>query len=123
MFRLSGCQDLYAKELSEERGHCGVEITMRSSACTIEVPAVVLNNPSTPRKETILPAKSVDYNPRYVMRLNYATHGDCVKRWGAIVLSGRRALHTGVNYHMARMAALFSRPWEGRRREELIVAP
>lgn len=123
LFRLRGGRDLYAKELSEELGHCGVEIDMRSPSCTVDVPAVVLNHPGISRQETILPAKQVNYPPRYVMRLNYAAHGDCVKRWGAIVLSGGRALHTGVNYHMARMAAIFPRPLGRRRREELIVAP
>lgn len=121
LFRLRGGRDLYAS--SDDLAKYGIELITRSPACRIDVPAVTLNDDDAAREHIILPSVSVDYSPCQVMRLDYATHGDCVRRWGAIVLPGGVALQTGANYHMPRLAAITPRPIGRRRREALIVAP
>lgn len=117
LFRLRGGKDLWAEQ---DLSSYGIEVIPKGEACTVDVPAVpgVYDG-----EEDILPAMKADFNHRFVFKLDYATHGDCVRRWGAIVLPGGRALQTGINHHTPRLAAIYPRPWGWKRREDLIVAP
>lgn len=116
LFRLRGGRDLWPdRDLSAY----GIDVLLREGECDVVLP------PVTGLREgegDVLPPEKVHFDARCVLRLDRATHGDCVKRWGAIVLPGGRALQTGINHHMPRLAAIYPRPWGRKRREDLIVA-
>ncbi len=117
LFRLRGGKDLWAEQDLTEYG---IEVIPKGGACTITVPSVP---GAFEGEEDVLPATTAEFNHRFVFKLDYATHGDCVRRWGAIVLPGGRALQTGVNHHMPRLAAILPRPFGRKRREDFILAP
>lgn len=115
LFRLRGGKDLWAEQ---DLKRYGIGVTKTSDACDIEVPAVM-----DEQAEICMPRFVTHFDPTYVYRFDYETHRDCVKRWGAIVLPWGKALQSGVNSHMPRLAALYPRSWGRKRRERLIVAP
>lgn len=117
LFRLRGGKDLWAEQ---DLTAYGIEVIPRGKACTVDVPAV---SGVGAGEADVLPAMQVHFEHRFVFKLDYATHGDCVRRWGAIILPGGKALQTGVNHHMPRLAAVYPRPWGRKRREDFIVAP
>lgn len=116
LFQLRGGRDLWP---DQDLSPYGIEMIEREKTGEIELPAVP--GPQEGASD-LLPAITIQFGARRVLKLDAATHGDCVKRWGTIVLPGGRALQTGINHHMPRLAAVYPRPWGRKRREDLIVA-
>ncbi|WP_083076528.1 glycosyltransferase family 61 protein [Akkermansia glycaniphila] len=117
LFKCCGGKDLWVEDDLQKYG---IEVFSIHAKETVSIPST--QDLNTPDKQ-ILEGFEANFDPAFVLKLDYATHKDCVRKFGTIVLPRGKALHTGINNHVARLGALIpKKPWNIRR-EDLIVAP
>lgn len=117
-FKICGGQEVWCSKQGD-LSNLGIESFLVEPAHDIRFPSQTDWNT---QKES-LPPETIHFHDSYVYKLDQKTFGDCTKRWGVIVLPGRRPLMTGFSRQRFYLAAMLPRnPWKIRR-EKIILCP
>lgn len=102
-------------------GKYNVDVVTVSPEQVVQVPdAIDYNSPN----QAVVPGGAVRFPSTHIFRFDYNSHGDCLKKFNAIVLPGKKAVLSGIDVNLARVSALTPGFLQKKsRQEEVIVAP
>lgn len=126
LFQLRGGHERWLDKAADLT-HMGVESTLVEAehhitfAATPDWNSLTSGNATGNAPSRILKEEKVHFWDSYVYKLDRATCGDCIKRWGIAVLPGANVLLTGFSRHRFHLATLIPRNPFRIRREKIIL--
>lgn len=117
LFDISGRKVLSADDVSK----IGIGVRVCAQETIVKVPRTIDFN-SDPRRD--MSDYEISFPKTHIYRIDSRTHGDCLRRYNAIVLNGRNIVASGIDENLGKLAAITPRFSHSKtRREDVIIAP
>jgi len=99
----------------------GVGVNKINDSCSIDVPSC---KDCSFEKHAWIPSYRAGFSATYTFRLDYQTHGNCLRKNNAIILDRKKIVPNGVDSNLAKLSCIIP-PffYQTKRKESVVIAP